>query len=141
MLDKYKINQIKVLLSEGNGIKTVARLTGVSRNTVRRIHRNTPRKGRHGLGWRAMEAKREELKKLFYACKGNCSTMYRFVEDTIGVEPPSLRTLQKFCVPFRLELSQEQTDEGGTLPPHPAAQGRLTAGAGKTWFPSSQNDS
>ena len=113
MLDKYKINQIKVLLSEGNGIKTVARLTGVSRNT--------PLKGRHGLAWRAMEAKREELKKLFYACKGNCSTMYRFVEDTIGVEPPSLRTLQKFCVPFRLELSQEQTDEGGMLRPPPSS--------------------
>ncbi len=51
MLDKYKINQIKVLLSEGNGIKTVARLTGVSRNTVRRYQRNTPLKGRHGLAW------------------------------------------------------------------------------------------
>ena len=117
MLDKYKINQIKILLGEGHGIKTVARLTGVSRNTVRRYQRNTPRKGRHGPAWRAMEAKREEIKKLFYACKGNCSTMHRLLEDIIGVEPPSLRTLQKFCVPFRLELSQEQTDEGGTIPP------------------------
>lgn len=119
MLDKYKINQIKVLLGEGHGIKTVARLTGVSRNTVRRYQRNTPRKERHGLAWRAIEAKREEVKKLFYACKGNCSTMHRLMEDTIGVEPPSLRTLQKFCVPFRLELSQEQADEGGTLRPSP----------------------
>ena len=132
MLDKYKINQIKVLLSEGNGIKTVARLTGVSRNTVRRYQRNTPLKGRHGLAWRAMEAKREELKKLFYACKGNCSTMYRFVEDTIGVEPPSLRTLQKFCVPFRLELSQDQADEGGMLRSPSLPQGRLKAGSKKS---------
>ena len=132
MLDKYKINQIKVLLGEGHGIKTVARLTGVSRNTVRRYQRNIPRKGRHGLAWRAMEAKREELKKLFYACKGNCSTMYRFVEDTIGVKPPSLRTLQKFCVPFRLELSQDQADEGGMLRPSSLPQGRLKAGSKKS---------
>ena len=49
--------------------------------------------------------------------------MHRLVEDTIGVEPPSLRTLQKFCVPFRLELSQDQADEGGMLrPPIPATR-------------------
>ena len=104
MLDKYKVKQIQALLSEGHGIKTVARLTSVSRNTVRRYQRNTPRKGHHGPAWRAMEAKREEVKKLFYDCKGNCSAMHRFVKDTIGVEAPSLRTLQKFCKPFRLEL-------------------------------------
>ena len=108
MLDKYKINQIKVLLGEGHGIKTVARLTGVSRNTVRRYQRNIPRKEHHGPAWRAMEAKREELKKLFFSCKGNCSAMHRFVEETIGVKPPSLRTLQKFCTPFRLELRQSR---------------------------------
>ena len=115
MLDKYKVKQIQALLGEGQGIKTVARMTGVSRNTVRRYQRNTPRKGHHGPTWRAMEAKREEVKKLFFSCKGNCSAMHRFVEETIGVKPPSLRTLQKFCMPFRLELSQEQADEGGTL--------------------------
>ena len=46
----------------------------------------------------------EDIRKLFYDCRGNCSAMLRFVEDAISVEPPSLRTLQKFCTPFRLEL-------------------------------------
>ena len=34
MLDKYRVSQIKALLAEGHGIKTVAGMTGVSRNTV-----------------------------------------------------------------------------------------------------------
>ena len=121
MLDKYKVKQIQALLGEGQGIKTVARMTGVSRNTVRRYQRNTPRKGHHGPEWRAMEAKREEVKKLFFSCKGNCSAMHRFVEETIGVKPPSLRTLQKFCMPFRLELRQSmltKTERFETPPGH-----------------------
>ena len=121
MLDKYKVKQIQALLGEGQGIKTVARMTGVSRNTVRRYQRNTPRKGHHGPAWRAMEAKREEVKKLFFSCKGNCSAMHRFVEETIGVKPPSLRTLQKFCMPFRLELRQSmltKTERFETPPGH-----------------------
>ena len=32
MLDKYRVSQIIALLNEGHGIKTVARMTGVSRN-------------------------------------------------------------------------------------------------------------
>ena len=43
MLDKYRVSQIIALLNEGHGIETVARMTGVSRNTVRRFQRNIPR--------------------------------------------------------------------------------------------------
>ena len=57
MLDKYRVSQIIALLNEGHGIETVARMTGVSRNTVRRVQRNIPRKGHHSRAWRAMEAK------------------------------------------------------------------------------------
>lgn len=42
MLDKFAINQIWSLLHEGCGIRTVARMTGVARNTVRRSQRNMP---------------------------------------------------------------------------------------------------
>ena len=70
MLDKYRVSQIIALLNEGHGIKTVARMTGVSRNTVRRFQRNIPRKGHHGRAWRAMEAKLEDIRKLFYDCRG-----------------------------------------------------------------------
>ena len=75
MLDKYRVSQIIALLNEGLGIETVARMTGVSRNTVRRFQRNIPRKGHHGRAWRAMEAKLEDIRKLFYDCRGNCSAM------------------------------------------------------------------
>ena len=34
-----------------------------------------------------------------------------FVENAAGVEPPGLRTLQKFCSPFRLELRQSSLTE------------------------------
>ena len=83
MLDKYRVSQIIALLNEGHGIKTVAGMTGVSRNTVRRFQRNMPRKGHHSRAWRAMEAKLEDIRKLFYDCRGNCSAMLRFVEDAI----------------------------------------------------------
>ena len=46
MLDKFAINQIWSLLYEGYGIRTVARMTGVARNIVRRSQRNMPRPNR-----------------------------------------------------------------------------------------------
>ena len=108
MLDKYRVSQIMALLEEGQGIKTVARMTGTARNTVRRFQRDIPHKGHHGRAWRAMEANMEAVRKLFYDCRGNCSAMLRFMKDAISMEPPGLRTLQKFCTPFRLELLQSR---------------------------------
>ena len=121
MLDKYRVSQIRALLAEGHGIKTVARMTGVSRNTVRRFQRNVPPGEHHGQAWRAMKANLEAVRKLFYDCKGNCSAMLRFVEDVIGAEQPGLRTRQKFCTPFRLELRQSRltkTERFETPPGH-----------------------
>ena len=48
------------------GIKTVARMTGDARNTVRRFQRDIPHKGRLGRAWRAMEANLEDIRKLIY---------------------------------------------------------------------------
>ena len=70
MLDKYRVSQIMALLEEGQGIKTVARMTGTARNTVRRFQRDIPHKGHHGRAWRAMEANLEAVRKLFYDCRG-----------------------------------------------------------------------
>ena len=127
MLDKYRVSQIIALLNEGHGIKTVARMTGVSRNTVRRFQRNSPHKGHHGRAWRAMEVKLEDIRKLFYDCRGNCSAMLRFVEDAISVEPPSLRTLQKFCTPFRLERLQSRLTKTERFETPPGTRCRLTS--------------
>ena len=42
---------------------------------------------------------------------GQLSGHVPFVENAAGVEPPGLRTLQKFCSPFRLELRQSSLTE------------------------------
>lgn len=100
MLDTFKISLIRALLAEGNGIRTVARTAGVSRNTVRRYQRNTPRKTRHGPAWRALEANREMVEKLFHECDDNCAALLRALEGTLDVLP-GLRTLQHFCKSLR----------------------------------------
>lgn len=128
MLGKYKANQVKVLLAEGHGIKAVARMTGVSRNTVRRYQRNIPNKGHHGQVWQIMEEKQEAVKKLFYDCRGNCSVMHRFVKEIIGMDPPSLRTLQTFCMPFRLELRQSRLTRTGRFETPPGHQMQIDFG-------------
>lgn len=121
MLNEYQVEQLHQLTDEGNGIRAVSRIMGIARKTVRRYLRGEPRKGRHSPAWHAMEEHREEVRKLFFDCKGNCSAMHRFVSDVIGMEAPGLRTLQKFCEPFRLELKQarlKKTERFETAPGH-----------------------
>ena len=130
MLDKYKVSQIMALLAEGHGIKTVAGMTGAARNTVRRFQRNIPHKGHHGRAWRAMEANLEAVRKLFYDCRGNCSAMLRFMKDAISMEPPGLRTLQKFCSPFRLELRQSSLTETNSPETPPGLRMQIGLGEG-----------
>ena len=100
----------------------MARMTGVSRNTVRRLQRNIPPTrgvtAVRGGQWRRIWG---VSGKLFYDCRGNCSAMLRFLGDAISVEQPCLRTLQKFCAPFRLELLQSRltkTERFETPPGH-----------------------
>ena len=77
-----------------------------------------------------MEAKLEDIRKLFYDCRGNCSAMLRFVEDAISVEPPGLRTLQKFCTPFRLELLQSRLTKTERFETPPGHQMQIDFGEG-----------
>ena len=115
MLDKYRASQIKALLAEGHGIKTVAGMTGVSRNTVRRFQRNIPLKSHHGLAWRTLEANLEAIRKLFYDCRGNCSAMLPVCEGRHqrGTAEPAhaAEVLQTFSP----GTPAEQTDEDGAL--------------------------
>ena len=67
MLDRYRVSQIKALLAEGHGIKTVAGMTGVSRNTVRRFQRNIPLK-------RAITAWRGGRWRRIWRLSESCST-------------------------------------------------------------------
>ena len=52
-----------------------------------------------------------------------------FVENAAGVEPPGLRTLQKFCSPFRLELRQSSL--AGTNSPETPPGYRMQIGLGE----------
>ena len=70
ILAKYRVSQIMALLEKGQGIKTVARMTGAARNTVRRFQRDIPHKGHHGRAWRAMKANLEAVRKLFGHASG-----------------------------------------------------------------------
>lgn len=106
LLDPFTTSQIKSLLEESNSIRRVCKLTGVSRNTVRRIHRETPRKRRFGEAWQAMDAHRADVRQLFLECETNCSVMMRHLEPIIGPKLPSLRTLQEYCMDFRQEVRQ-----------------------------------
>ena len=90
-------------------------MTGVSRNTVRRFQRNIPRKGHHGRAWRTMEAKLEDIRKLFYDCRGNCSAMLRFVEDAISVGAAEPAHAAEVLHAFSPGAPAEQADEDRTL--------------------------
>lgn len=111
-LDSFRTRQVEALLAEGNGIRTVVKLTGVSRNAVRRIARGTPPKRRFGEAWRAMDEKRDEVRQLFLDCECNCSAMLRFLEPIIGPKLPALRTLQQYCQEFRLAGKEAGKDSG-----------------------------
>lgn len=101
LLDPFKEQQVKALLETGYSLRTTARMAGVARNTVRRIHRETPRKRSFKDAWKALEAHREEIRQLFLSCKGNCSAMMGCLEAIMGPTLPSLRNLQRFCIDFR----------------------------------------
>ena len=115
MLDKYRVSQIKALLAEGHGIKTVARMTGVSRNTVRRFQRNIPRKGHHGRAWRAMEAKLEDIRKLFYDCRGELFGHAPVCEGRHQRGAAKPAHAAEVLHAFSPGAPAEQADEDGTL--------------------------
>lgn len=112
MLNTSKVNHIKRLLDEGSSLKKVARTCKVSINTVRRIDRGIEVKPNLSKTYNSLIKKRDEVRKLFFDCEGNCNVMLRSIEKTIGAVP-SQRTLQRFCKPFRIEMKQASTSRAG----------------------------
>ncbi len=115
LLDPFKEQQDKALLEAGCSLRTTARMAGVARNTVRRIHRETQRRRSFKDAWKALEAHREEIRQLFLSCKGNCSAMMGCLEAIIGPTLPSLRNLQRFCVDFSPGMAESPSVEDGPL--------------------------
>ena len=60
---------------------------------------------------------------------GQLSGHVPFVKNAAGVEPPDLRTLQKFCSPFRLEIRQSSLTE--TNSPEKPPRLRMQIGLGE----------
>lgn len=61
---------------------------------------------------------------------GQLSGHVPFVENAAGVEPPGLRTLRKFCSPFRLELRQSSLTETNSPETPPGLRMQIGLGEG-----------
>lgn len=128
LLAPFKEQQIKALLEAGYSLRTTARMAGVARNTVRRVHRETPRKRCFQDAWKALEAHRKEIHQLFFSCKANCSAMMRYLEAIIGPTLPSQRNLQRFCADFRREWRRARHEKTGRFETSPGYQMQIDFG-------------
>ena len=61
---------------------------------------------------------------------GQLSGHVPFVKNAAGVEPPDLRTLQKFCSPFRLEIRQSSLTESNSPETPPGLRMHIGLGEG-----------
>lgn len=61
---------------------------------------------------------------------GQLSGHVPFVKNAAGVEPPDLRTLQKFCSPFRLEIRQSSLTETNSPETPPGLRMHIGLGEG-----------
>ena len=61
---------------------------------------------------------------------GQLSGHVPFVKNVAGVEPPDLRTLQKFCSPFRLESRQSSLTETNSPETPPGLRMQIGLGEG-----------
>ncbi len=105
MKQGLEIQRIRRLRKEGYGIREIAHLTDTARNTVRKYlsletDDDSINDDRHRS---ELWQKREEIRKLFIECQGNCSAMASRISGILD-KPVGARSLQIFCSPFRKEL-------------------------------------
>mgnify|MGYP000919026098 CR=1 FL=1 len=111
MLTAIQIQQIRELFSHGHSIKSIARVTGVARNAVRRYLRkpagslDDPSTTRNSTRW--LLHHQTEIKDFFLESEGNCVVVQRRIAQKFN-RCIHVRQLQRFCRGLRKELNAVQ---------------------------------
>lgn len=111
MLTAIQIQQIRELFSHGHSIKSIARVTGVARNTVRRYLRkpagslDDPSTTRNSTCW--LLHHQTEIKDFFLESEGICVVVQRRITQKFN-RCIHVRQLQRFCRDLRKELNAVQ---------------------------------
>ena len=106
MLSAHVVFVIRSLYREDRlPIKEIARRLHISRNTVRKWIRNPElpvavKRRPKSPGRRFLEANRDVIKSEFLSCEMLCLPLRRRLLEKYQIEVP-LRTLERFCKPFR----------------------------------------
>ena len=104
MLTPTQIAQIEALASQGMPFKRIQRMTGISRNTIKKyVHRaNEPlterQKVRH-----ALDELKTVIQSKFFAAEGNCAVVCRQMRDEHQIDINE-RRMRRFCSCWREEL-------------------------------------
>lgn len=114
MLSKSESKLILALADKGKSIKAIQRITGHSRNTIRRYlqRSETQSSGTSNLG-RPISVGRSflnqhasEVRELFFRCNLRVPVLKRRLKERYNQEIPSY-TLKRFCKAFRAEFHRE----------------------------------
>ena len=101
MLTEIEVRQIRELAEAHNSIKSIARQTHKSRNTIRRYLRGEAPGGRslsESMMW--LSDNYAAVREKFLSDGGNCAVVQRDLEAAIG-RKIHLRQIQRFCQPLR----------------------------------------
>lgn len=108
MISEYERARIRKYRAEGIGIREISRRTGINRNTVRRwLRQESPAPRKRSAAGDYLASHKEAVLKLFLKCELNCVVLRRVLREEFGVDV-SLRTLQRFCEPYRKEIKRKK---------------------------------
>lgn len=110
MLQKTDIDQIQNLGRKGMAKKKIASQLGFSRNTVKKYIHGTPerKERKQSPVMMFLNEHCSTIRGLFIECGMHCIPTNRRIHEMFGMDI-HLRTLQRFCAPFREEM-QEAND-------------------------------
>ena len=104
MLTLSQIAQIETLASQGMPFKRIQRMTGISRNTIKKyVHRaNEPLTERQKVR-NALDKLKPVIQRKFFAAEGNCAVVCRQMKDEHQI-CINERRMRRFCSSWREEL-------------------------------------
>lgn len=106
MLTPTQIAQIETLASQGMPFKRIQRMTGISRNTIKKyVHRaNEPLTERQKVR-NALDKLKPVIQRKFFAAEGNCAVVCRQMKDEHQI-CINERRMRRFCSSWREELKR-----------------------------------